>query len=255
MQIENIILDIRNFLEKQKSNNNDFTLYNVSNDPLSFFKKLKINVEFENNKEIILQDETLLELGGVNRESFLLIFPTYQENLIYDGNISLIGPELKDIKESSVDIGLFILLGCKKITEKDFDNLRQFSFISNSIEGFMIRTIPRRFWCRINSDILPKFSFEFLGNAIQYLYKKQFNDIIQNIEIIFICSKTELIAEFKEITSELYNYISVRWKNKIDGWKKRVNCDYEWGCEDCPYIDTCDEIREVLDERKKMEDE
>ncbi|MFX1274611.1 MAG: hypothetical protein ACFFAT_06145 [Promethearchaeota archaeon] len=242
-------------MEKQKFNNTNFTLYNISNDPLSFFNKLELNVQLENHKEIILQEETLLELGGVNRESFLLIFPTKEESLVNNGRITLIGPEIKDIKGNSVDFGLFILLGCKKITEEDFDNLRQFSFISNSIEGFMIRTIPRRFWCRINSNILPKFSFEFLGNAIQYLYKQQFKDLVQDVEIIMLCSKPDLIDNFKELTSELYNYINSKWSKKIEIWKKRIDCEYDWNCEDCPYIETCDKIRDVLEERKKMEDD
>ena len=253
VEIEKTIIDIRNFLNRKKSESTNLTIYNRTIDPISFIEKSKINVSLEKNKEIILQEETILELGGINQQSFLLIFPTNAINHIKNGQITLIGPEIKDIKEKSVDFGLFILIGCKKPAEGYFNNLREFSFISNSIEGFMTRTIPRRFWCRISSNIIKRFSFEFLGYAIQHLYKQKFKDIIKDIEIIMICSNNDLIIEFKEISSGLYDYINKRWNKKIEGWKKRVDCEYEWSCDTCPYIETCNLIRNALEERKKME--
>jgi len=255
VEIEKIILDLRNFLNRKRSDSIKLTLFNKTIDPISFIRNSKINVSLEKHKEIILQEETILELGGIDRQSFLLIFPTYGTNCINNGQITLIGPEIKDIKEKSVDFGLFILIRCKEPTEGHFNNLREFNFISNSIEGFMTRTIPRRFWCRISSKIIKRFSFEFLGYTIQYLYKQKFKDIIEDMEIIMICSNTDLILEFKEIISKIYDYINKRWNKKIDGWKKRVDCEYEWNCESCPYIETCNIIRNVLEERKKIQEE
>ncbi len=253
MDIAKIIQNIRNFISSQAEDKNYVRVYSRQKDLNAYFKKFNIQVKLEGSKEIILQDETKLELGGVNKKSFSLIYPLEQIKFINDGIITLIGPEIKEISGENIDFGLLILIGFKKITEKDFDNLRQFNFISNGIEGFMIRTIPRRFWCRISEKVLKKnFSFELLGNAIMYLYKEKFGDIISCIEIIFLNSNANLIEDFIHLTSEIHKELNKKWLEKIEEWKKRVDCEYDWDCVECPYIETCDQVKEVLEKRKKM---
>ena len=44
----------------------------------------------------------------------------------------------------------------------------------------------------------------------------------------------------------------MRWKKKIDEWKKRIDCDYDWGCEICPYQEECYDIKKTLVEREKI---
>lgn len=215
---------------------------------------MNIGVELDNFKEIILKEETKLELGGIDKKSFSLIYPSNELDHIQDGVITLIGPEINDISDQSIDFGIFILIGSKKINEKDFDALRHLSFISSGIEGFMIRTIPRRFWCRISENVIKKFSFEFLGKAIIYLYKQEFKELITTMEIILINSYPDLIDEFIEVSSDIRKYIDSKWKDKIEKWKKRIDCDYDWECDDCLYYDTCEVVKEVLEERSKIGD-
>lgn len=254
MEINKIIENIRIFIDHQAEKGKNITVYEKELNPEEFFKKIGINVGLDDYKEIILQDETKFELGGVNKKSFSLIYPLHILDFIKDGKITLIGPEIKNITEKSIDFGIFILIGFEKISEKDFDNLRQFNFISNGIEGFMIRTIPRRFWCRINTEVMKKkFSFEFLGNAILFLYKQKFKDSIKSMEIIFISSNPDSIENFIEITTEIREHLSKKWKDKIEEWKKRIDCDYDWECDECPYYDICEDVKEVLEEREEIE--
>ena len=174
-------------------------------------------------------------------------------NFIKNRRITLIGPEIKEISTHSVDFGMFILIGGKKISENDWTSLRQFNFISNSIEGFLIRSVPRRFWCRLNSKIIQNnFSFKFLGNAIFYLYTQKFKNLIEYIEILFIVSYPNLIDQFIKTTSDISADINKKWKSKIDKWKKNIDCDYDWGCEICPYREECYNIKEVLVERERI---
>jgi hypothetical protein len=74
------------------------------------------------------------------------------------------------------------------------------------------------------------------------------------MEIIFITSYPDVIEEFANLTSEIRKKILEKWHNKIEEWKKRVDCDYDWECTECPYIETCDEVRDVLEEREKIKD-
>ena len=250
---EDIIKNIRDFLIKENRNGKLLTKYKVNSDPLKFFDDSGIKVGLDNHREIILQEETQIELGGMNRRSFSLNFPVTEKNLIEDGNITILGPDIHQISESNVDFGLFILIGVKNLSKKDYYNFKSLNFLSNGIEGFAIRTIPRRFWCRINKDVFKrKFTFEFLGNAIMYLYREKFKDIIMNIEVLIICSYTDSINDFIQISAKITNKFQEELKAKIDDWRKRINCEYDWGCEICPYQEECYNIKQALVERERI---
>jgi len=253
VEIKEIIIKIRKFIKNQDKSGKKLTTYNALDNFSQYFNELDLRVDLDKNKEIILQEETQLELGGLNRKSFSLVYPTIELNQIEDGKIYLLGPEIQEITEPSVDFGLFLLIQAKNLSEKEFNNLRSLNFISDGIEGFLIRTIPRKFWCRISTDVIKKnFSFEFLGNAIFYLYKQKFKNLIESMEVFFINSYPNLIDEFMSIVSEIIAHINDQWIQKIEEWRKRIDCEYDWGCEICPYQEECYEIKQVLIEREKI---
>ena len=253
---EEFLDGLRNHINSESQKGKNVFIYEENPNPPKLFEKFSIKVELDKHKEIILQEETKLELGGINKKSFSLVYPFSELefiNSVKKGIITLIGLENKEIPDLSIDFGMIILIGGKNITEKDWDSLRQFNLISNGIEGFLIRTIPRKFWCRISEKIMKDFTFEFLGNAIFYLYKQRFKDLIESMEIFFVNTYTNVIDEFIKITSKINSYINEKWLKKIENWKKRIDCEYDWGCEICPYQEECYEIKQVLVEREKIE--
>ncbi len=253
--IEKFLNNLRNYIDSQSQRGKKVLIYEKKINPLKFFKNSNIEVELDKHKEIILQEETDLELGGINKKSFSIIYPFSDINFINqlnDGRITLIGLEKEEITSPGIDFGMIILIGGKFITEKDWDSLRQFNFISNGIEGFLIRTIPRKFWCRINTKIISNFTFDFLGNAIFYLYKQKFTHIIESMEIFFVNTYPNVIDDFIEIASNINAFINEKWLKKIENWKKRIDCEYDWGCEICPYQEECYDIKQVLVEREKI---
>lgn len=255
MSNKSTIGKLRKFIINQKNANIEVNLYHECEDTIKYFQKNKIGVELDAFKEVILQEETGLELGGMNKESFLLIYPMKENNLLRDGNITLIGPEINSIKQKSIDFGILLLISIKDQSTQELKQLNSFTFISNSIEGFSIRSVPRRFWSRISTKVLNKgFSFQFLANAILYLYKTRFTDIIEAMEIILINSYPDIIENFLIVSSELTLRLKENWLKKLDDWKKRIDCDYEWGCEICPYQVECYEIKKVMVARNKKEE-
>ena len=255
VQIKNILEDVREFLERESRKGKKLTRYKVKENPPKYFKESNIKIELDECKEIILQEETKLELGGVNTQSFSIIYPLTEINLVQNNKITVLGPEIHEINTPNIDFGMFVLLGVKKISEKLYNELLHFNFISNGIEGFMIRTIPRRFWCRLSNGLINKgVSFELLGNAIIHLYKQKFKDVIETMEIFIVNSHPDSISQFIELTEEIRDSQRTRWKEKIEKWKENIDCDYDWDCADCPYEETCDEVKEVLEEREKMEE-
>ncbi|MFW9865724.1 MAG: hypothetical protein ACFFEN_06445 [Candidatus Thorarchaeota archaeon] len=254
MTNKEIIEKIRKFIKEEIRRGKSVTKFSFKSNSPKFFQSLGISVGLDQNKEIILHEETQIELGGMNKHSFSLILPIEDLNIIKDGSITLLGPEINQVASSDVDFGLFALIGIDDISEKEYSDLRNLNFLSNGIEGFSIRTVPRRFWCRISKKVFTKnFSFEFLGNAIIYLYKQKFKEIIRKTEIIFICSYPDSIDGFIKITSDISNRFREELKAKVDEWRKRIDCDYDWGCEICPYQEECYGLKQVLIEREEFE--
>ena len=257
MKIEEIFGNLREYTNQLAHKGINISNYTQEPNNSNYLEDLQIGVKLGSYKEIILQEETKLELGGINRKSFSLVYPINNPNfkkILNNKQITLIGPEIKDISASSIDFGMIILIGGSGITEKDLDALKRFNFISNGIEGFLIRSIPRRFWCRISSELIEKeFSFQFLGNAIFYLYEQKFGNIVESIEIFFVNSYSEIIDDYIRITSKIREQNNKRWIEKIEEWRKRIDCDYDWGCEICPYQELCYDIKQVLVEREKIE--
>ncbi|MHA1106704.1 MAG: hypothetical protein ACTSPN_13455 [Promethearchaeota archaeon] len=254
MTIENILQSIRQYLTLEKASDKTIRYYQSPQDISSFLQQSNIKVGLNKYKEIILEEETALELGGFNVQSFSLIHPIIDNNHIQNGKITVLGPEFQEISQSRVHFGMFLVIGVSSLSEQMFQELRGLNLISNGIEGFSIRTIPRKFWCRINSSLLAKnFSMEFLGNAIIHLYKAKFKDLIQSIEIFFINNDPKSIYEFIQITSNITNLYLEKWKKKVDEWKKKIDCDYDWGCEICPYLEECKDIKDLLNSRNQLE--
>jgi CO dehydrogenase/acetyl-CoA synthase beta subunit len=251
---ENVLKSIRQYLIHEKESGKKIRYYQSPQDTSSFLEQSKIKVGVNRYKEIILQEETALELGGFGLQSFSLIHPIINNDQIQNGKITVLGPELQDTSQSRVHFGMFIVIGVDSLSELTLQDLRGLNLISNGIEGFSIRTIPRKFWCRINSSLLENgFSMEIFGNAIFHLYKAKFKDLIQSSEIFFINNDPQSIKEFIQITSSISNLHLERWKNKVDVWKKKVDCDYDWGCEICPYFAECEDIKDVLNFRNQLE--
>jgi len=254
MQNKIIIEKIRDFLTKEHQKGKPLVSYRLNSNQINFFNNFQIKVGLNDFKEIILEEETGLELGGMNKKSFSIIYPINNTGLIKPGVITLLGPEINETSEPSIDFGIMILIGIENSTEKEINELRQLSFISDGIEGFSIRTIPRRFWCRLSTSALQKgFSFEFLGNAIISLYKQKFKGLIKTIEVILISSYPDSIEKFIMLSSEITDKFKEKWRKKIEEWKKRIDCDYDWGCEICPYQEECLDIKQVLVSREEIE--
>ena len=255
LSLETFIQDFRNFIQYLIDNGTEIKTYKEQKNPLKYLRSKKIGVNLDHHKDIVLQDETKFELGGINKRSFSIIHIFNNSNFVEDGKITLIGREICDLKESNIDFGMFILISGTDFTESIVKEMRQINFISNSIEGFSIRSIPQRFWCRISKNIIKNLSFEFLGNAIMYLYKEKFKNIIESIEILFINSYPKIIKQFINISSSILKADREKWKQKVDEWKKRIDCNYDWGCDICPYQVDCQDVKEVLIEREILDEE
>ncbi|TXT64866.1 MAG: hypothetical protein BAJALOKI1v1_510006 [Promethearchaeota archaeon] len=246
---------LENFIERVHLDEQNAKITVINHPSLEGFDWIKTGVSLDNYKDIVLTSETGLELGGMNKTSFSLIYPLkITDPMNASDKITIIGPEINEINTSHLHFGLFILLRVNHLSDEIYESLRTLSFISNGIEGFSIRTIPRRFWCKISEENIKKnFSFQFLAYAIMALYREKFGKDIAAIEIFMISESSKLITMFLNHTAAISEELKNRWKMKVDNWKKRIDCEYEWGCEICPYFTSCKNLQDILEERKNLE--
>lgn len=244
---------IREFLKKERETGKNLIIFQSTSNQFKTNDDTKIKIGLDKYKEVILEEETGLELGGMNKKSFSIVIPIKEINLLHPGNITVLGNEINTLDKLKLDFGIILLIGISKDNQKNIDELSQLNFLSDGIEGFSIRTIPRRFWCRISSSALQKgFSFEFLGNAIIQLYRQKFKALVKSVEVIFINSYPDSIDRFIVLSLEILAEIREKWKKKIDEWRKRIDCEYDWGCEICPYQEECYEIKQILASREEI---
>ncbi|MFX0021781.1 MAG: hypothetical protein ACFE9S_05610, partial [Candidatus Hermodarchaeota archaeon] len=93
---KNFLHELRTYINSASLKGKKVVTYNINPNPSELFRKLDIKVELDKHKEIILQEETRLELGGINKKSFSMIYPFSNPNYINklnNGRITLLGLE------------------------------------------------------------------------------------------------------------------------------------------------------------------
>ncbi|MBP7232060.1 MAG: hypothetical protein KBA28_09010 [Syntrophaceae bacterium] len=233
---EQTFIDIRNYIEGKNS------LSGVA-------KKRNTPWPSAKGRNVVLSDEMAVELGNPQMNSVSCLLWTQKPDLICDGKITLIGPDIKDSSEKSLPFGKVVLAEVSGIDEESaYDQYKEMEAVRYSLDlkGYMIRAVSQyqREWSRISREALQNgFSFEVLGGALREEYLKK--DYIHAVEFLFITSSAEDVGELQEITRNVGRTISAM--NKM---LSEIDSD----CDECEYNDVCDEVDE-LKGMKKQRDE
>ena len=200
---------------------------------------------------LILRGDTFAELGNpeVGSASFLLW--TNDPSLVKSGRITLIGPDIHESEGASLPFGQVIIAAGKNLVSDRHDVLEGTQYISDQIEGYMLKSMSRQMWGRISRDAAGKgFSFETLGRALMAIFKSAIPEI-EAVEILFVTTSkedlqplTELGEQIREISKNMTKAI---WKSK--GYD--IECFSPFECSSCPDSAVCDEIKEMVNVRKK----
>ncbi len=257
MDLKNTFNQILVFLKEQSDENNDkfFRIFQLDSKRDDELKTTTINFGVNCYKNLVLEEDAGLELGGITNMSYSLIYPFPELNILSSDQLLLLGSDVKELKKKSIDICLLIFIQCRGFESSDMDVLRRYSFISNGIEGFMIRSIPKKFWCRVHKKTLDKgFSFKLFAYIITQLYKTAFPQLVEYVSVLIIHSNTRAISEFIPLTSELVYDLNRKWLSEVNSWEKKVDCNYEWECKSCPYFETCSQIKRVVEGQEGSRD-
>jgi CO dehydrogenase/acetyl-CoA synthase beta subunit len=243
------ILAIRRFAGKRKEEGQPLSETQCAISPENLFHGLPVRFGPDHPPSVILRENTFLELGNPLKGSASMVLWTRQAELIQDGLITRIGPDVPDAEGQSLPFGQVILLGGSRLEEKDLPRLERASNLSSLLEGYMIRHVPRKLWSRVSREAAEKgFRFETLGRAIMGHYKREF-PLLERVEILFVTSSKADVEELEEIADEAKGKsLSIRKLTRTE--EGIYECD-ELSCDDCPEKPTCDTIRDILVIRKK----
>jgi len=200
-------------------------------------------------RNVVLSDDMAVELGNPQMNSVSCLIWTQKPDLIGDGKIHLIGPDIKDSKDRSLPFGKIVLAQVSGFDEETtYDKYKEMEAVRYSLDlkGYMIRAVSQyqREWSRISREALQNgFSFEILGSALRNEYLKK--DYIHAVEILFVTSSAEDVGELQEITKNVGRTISA-----LNKMLSEIDSD----CDECEYNDVCDEVEE-LKGMKKTRDE
>ncbi len=165
------------------------------------FKDVPVDVGVIYEGERIRREDMHVELGGPKVEAKFELVRVKSPDEVEDGKITVVGPDIKDLKEgSSVPFGIYIEVAGKQIGEELEGVIeRRIHEYCNYIEGFMHLNQRYDIWLRLSKKSFAKGlnSFTLIGKVLQRLFKSEL-PIIEKIQITFITDPKEAEKMYRE---------------------------------------------------------
>lgn len=145
--------------------------------------------------EVIRKGDMYVEFGGPNVKAKFELVTLKKPDEIEDQKITIIGPDIKDMKvEGSYPLGLLIDVAGARL-EKDMEPVfeRRMHLYANYIEGLYHMNQRNDIWIRLSKDSFNKGlnSLEAIGQILMFLYTSDL-DVIENISITFVTDEKKV---------------------------------------------------------------
>lgn len=190
-------------------------------------KDLPVEVGPGANPGVILRSDVFAEMGNPAEGSTGFILWTEDASLVRDGLVSLVGPDIPEMKEgASVPFGQVIMLAGKELGPELQEKIEQYQHISDDLEGYMVRSSAQGISGRVSRDAVAKgFSLETLGRALMINMKSNIPEI-EATEMVFVTSNKDDIKQLREIAAEVdgirKELVNSVWEKRgYEGWRDR----------------------------------
>jgi CO dehydrogenase/acetyl-CoA synthase beta subunit len=191
---------------------------------------------------IVLSEETWLELGNPTTASIAPVLVTECLDLVNDGAITLIGPDIPEAR-GSLSFAQILLIASNELQDEDYRKLNSFQY-ELELQGYMIKAVPSSLtlWSRVSRESAADgFSFDLLGKAITDKYKSIFD--ISSLEIVFVTSSKEDVEDLEDLRRKITRIISAM--------NKMIE-ETSFDCSSCEYLDVCGDVRQLGTLRDKL---
>ncbi len=172
---------------------------------MSMFEDIPVDVGVIYEGERIRWADAHMELGGpkIDRKFELVRAKPIEE--VKDGEIEIIGPDIKDMEQRSYPIGIYIEVAGKE-DEEELEGVieRRIHEYCNYIEGLMHVNQRYDVWLRLSEKSYKKGlnTFNLIGKVLYRLFKSEL-PIIEKIQITFFTDK-EKVDEMYEKVMKVY---------------------------------------------------
>jgi acetyl-CoA decarbonylase/synthase complex subunit beta len=191
------------------------------------FADIPVEVGVIYEGERIRKPNMYAEFGGTKVEHKFELLRVEEE--VEDGKITVIGPEMKELKEwSSNPLGILIKVSGKEL-EREMEGVfeRRIHEFCNYIEGLMHLNSRYDIWLRASKKAVRKgLTFEVIGRVLRRLYKSEL-PIIEKIEITFLTDPAK-VREMHPVALKIYEARDARARGLKD-----ENVDVFYGCTLC----------------------
>jgi CO dehydrogenase/acetyl-CoA synthase beta subunit len=213
------------------------------------------------NGRIVLKEDTQVELGHPSMGSCAATLATHRLDLVSDGCITLVGPEISETQEPVLPFAQIIIAALKKSNEIEVTSqatieientasaMDRTAHLYAQTDGYMIRSVPNLIWARVSKEACRSgFSLKLLGERLIAAVKQQCNQVTA-CEVFFVTSSKSDVGQLDDIIEkarvkqrklETYDVSS-------DG---EFECTQEIDCSACSEQVVCDTIRDVIRIRK-----
>lgn len=191
---------------------------------------------------IVLREDTWVELGNPKTASLAVVLLTESLDLVNDGVITLIGPDIPEAK-GSIPFAQILLVGSTKLKDEDYRKLNSAQY-ELDLKGYMIKSLPSRLsiWSRVSKGSAQGgLSFEILGSALIDSFKSRFD--LRSVEVIFVTSSKEDVRELANISNKA---------KRILGAMSKMIEELSFDCSTCEYSDVCSEVLELRKIKEKL---
>jgi len=168
---------------------------------MSMFKDIPVEVGVIYEGERIRRNDMQVELGGPTVKQKFELAKVKPMNEIDDGKITIIGPDIKDMKEGGAyPLGILVEAAGEKL-DAGLEGVieRRIHGYLNYIEGFMHLNQRYDIWIRLGKKSFQKGlnSFEPIGKVLYRLFKSEL-PIIEKVQITFITDTAKLDEMYPE---------------------------------------------------------
>jgi CO dehydrogenase/acetyl-CoA synthase beta subunit len=234
---EDIIRELRTWMERMKASGNDYTEHKVGRLPWP---------EGERGN-IVMQTDTAIELGNPRDESVSFLVWTPVSDLVRDGVSTFIGPEVSSLPDANLPFGKVVLLGVDGFTEDNcYERHREIEIVryGMNLKGYMIRAVSQymREWSRISREAIANgFSLTVLSSALMETYRKL--GYIKSVETIFVTSTPADVRSLRPIGERAARLI---------GAMNKMAQELSFDCSTCDFTDVCSEVSELRSMRDAL---
>ena len=168
---------------------------------MSMFKDIPVDVGVIYEGERIRRNDMQVELGGPTVKEKFELAKVRPLEAVEDGKITIIGPDIKDMKEGSVSPLGILVEAAGSTLDPQLEGVieRRIHGYLNYIEGFMHLNQRYDIWMRLGKKAFQKGlnSFEYIGKVLHTLFKSEL-PIIEKVQITFITDPAKVQEMFPE---------------------------------------------------------